>query len=207
VPRRRSGLEKMIAGKTGIRGVADTPLAVCSWPALMRDPSIAGPFAHVVAVDPPIHADATAALAALPGGGFAHMAWGAPEIDFTRAVARATLDLRPTLVGLYRELRERPVAGADLERLLRGDGVHPRPPELAARLIRVLRELGLVAWERDGAGHPACRVLEAPRTALEKSAAYRAYAARLAEAERRLAEAQPPERQRAPVSRPVAVAS
>ncbi len=75
--------------------------------------------------------------------------------------------------------------------MLRGDGAHPRSPELAARLVRVLRELGLVACERDGAGHPACRVLDAPRTALEKSAAYRAYAARLADAERRLAAALP----------------
>jgi hypothetical protein len=55
----------------------------------------------------------------------------------------------------------------------------------------VLRELGLVAFERDGAGHPACRVLDAPRTALEKSAAHRAYMARLADAERRLGTAMP----------------
>ena len=228
VPRRRAGLEKLIAGKTGIRGVADTPLAVCAWPALVRDPGIAAEFSHVVAVDPPIHADGESALAALPGGeaaaagsaagaaatgsaaaerGFAHMAWGAPEVDFARAVARASLDLRPSLIGLYRTLRERPVAGADLERVLHGDGVHPRTPELAARLVRVLRELGLVAYERDGAGHPACRVLDAPRTALEKSAAYRAYAARLAEAERRLAEALPPERPPVPARRPVVAAA
>ena len=57
----------------------------------------------------------------------------------------------------------------------------------------------LAGWKAQGAGHPACRVLDAPRTALEKSAAYRAYAARLAEAERRLAEALPqPERTVAP---------
>jgi single-stranded-DNA-specific exonuclease len=207
VPRRRAGLEKLIAGKTGIRGVADTPLAVCAWPALLRDPGIAAEFAHVVAVDPPIHAGAQAGLAALPGGGFAHMAWGAPEVDFARAVARASLDLRPSLIGIYRALRERAVAGADLERVLRGDGVHPRTPELAARLVRVLRELGLVAYERDGAGHPACRVLDAPKTALEKSAAYRAYAARLADAERRLAEALPPERPPVPARRPVVAAA
>jgi single-stranded-DNA-specific exonuclease len=210
VPRRRAGLEKMIAGKTGIRGIADTPLAVVSWAALARDPSIAATYEHVVAVDPPVHADAPDAFAALPGpaaGGFAHMAWGAPEIDFARAVTRSALDLRPSLIGLYRALRERPVAGADLERVLRGDGTHPRPPELAARLVRVLRELGLVAYERDGAGHPACRVLEAPRTELEKSAAYRAYAARLADAERRLADALPPERPRVPVRRSAAAAA
>jgi hypothetical protein len=122
-------------------------------------------------------------------------------------VTRANLDLRPSLIGLYRALRERPVAGADLERVLRGDGTHPRTPELAARLVRVLSELGLIAYERDGAGHPACRVLEAPRTELEKSAAYRAYAARLAEAERRLAGALPPESAAPPAAPAVAEAS
>ena len=207
LPRRRAGLEKMIAGKTGIRGVADSPLPVCTWADLVRDPSPAAPYAHVIAVDPPVHADLDAALAALPGEGFVHMAWGAPEVDFARAVTRASLDLRPSLIGLYRALRERPVAGADLEGVLRGDGVHPRSPELAARLVRVLRELGLVAYERDGAGHPACRVLDAPRTALEKSAAYRAYAARLADAERRLAAALPPERPRVPATRPAVAAA
>jgi hypothetical protein len=58
-------------------------------------------------------------------------------------------------------------------------------------MIRVLREIGVVAYERDGAGHPACRVLDAPKTALEKSAAHRAYMARLADAERRLATSLP----------------
>jgi hypothetical protein len=133
------------------------------------------------------------------------MAWGAPDGAFARAVARAALDLRPSLIGLYRALRERPVAGADLERVLRGDGTHARSPELAARLIRVLRELGLVALEHDGAGHRACRVLDAPRTELEKSDAYRAYAARLADAERRLDSALP-RREAAPAQPTVAAA-
>jgi single-stranded-DNA-specific exonuclease len=197
--RRREGLEKLIAGTTRIRGIADSgaaggPLPVCTWSALAADPSIAERFAHVIAVDPPAHGDADVLLGGLPapdGGGFAHLAWGPAEVEFALKVARASLDLRPSLIGLYRALREQPVAGPDLERVLRGDGAHPRSPEVAARLVRVLRELGLVAYERDGAGHPACRVLDAPATALEKSAAYRAYAARLADAERRLARALP----------------
>jgi single-stranded-DNA-specific exonuclease len=205
VSRRRAGLERMIAGKTGIRGIADSPLPVCSWADLAREPELAATYAHVVALDPAVHADLDEAFAALPGDGFAHMAWGAPEVEFARNVARETLDLRPSLIGLYRSLRERPAAGPDLERVLRGNGPHPRSPELAARLIRVLRELGLVAYERDGAGHPACRVLDAPRTALEKSAAYRAYAARLADAERRLATALP--RREAAPARPAVAAA
>ena len=72
VPRRRAGLEKTIAGKTGIRGIADTPLPVCSWADLARDPAPAAAYAHVVALDPPVHAAADEALAGLPGDGFAH---------------------------------------------------------------------------------------------------------------------------------------
>ena len=88
------------------------------------------------------------------------------EVEFARAVARAALDLRPSLIGLYRALRDRPVAGADLERVLRGDGAQPRSPEVAARMVRVLRELGLVAYERDGAATrpAACSTRRGPRS-------------------------------------------
>jgi hypothetical protein len=110
-------------------------------------------------------------------------------------------------VGLYRELRDQPVAGADLEHVLRGDGQHPRTPEVAARMIRVLREIGVVAYEHDGAGRPAARVLDAPKTALEKSAAHRAYMARLAEAERRLASSVPDRRTSLPPVQGPAVAA
>jgi single-stranded-DNA-specific exonuclease len=206
VARRRAGLEKLLAGQAGEGG--DLPVA--TWTALAAQPELASTYEHVVALDPPAHGDAEALLASLPapdGGGFAHMAWGAAERDFALAVARASLDLRPSLVGLYRELRERPVAGSDLERVLRGDGQHPRTPEVAARMIRVLREIGVVAYEHDGAGRPAARVLDAPKTALEKSAAHRAYMARLAEAERRLAASVPDGRPSLPpVQRPAVAA-
>ncbi|MEA2481126.1 MAG: single-stranded-DNA-specific exonuclease [Thermoleophilaceae bacterium] len=188
VARRRDGLERTIAGLGG-----DDPLPETSWDALAAEPSIASDFVHLVALDPPLAAAGEDLLAAAPGDGFAHLAWGAAESEFALAVARAGLDLRPALVVLYRALRDRPAAGADLEEVLRGDDGR-RTPQVAARLVRVLSELGLVAYERDGAGRPACRVLDAPRTALERSAAYRAYMARLAEAERRLA----PDRREAP---------
>ena len=193
VGRRRASLERLIAG------LGDAPLAVCSWDALERDPAIAEPYTHVAALDPPATEELDELLATAPapvGGGFSHRAWGAAESEFALAVARAGLDLRPQLIGLYRALRDRAAAGADLEALLRGEGVHPRSPEVAARMVRVLAELGLIAYEHDGAGHPAARVLDAPRTELERSAAYRAYMARLAAVERRLA---PP----APVQQPL----
>jgi single-stranded-DNA-specific exonuclease len=186
VSRRRASLERLIAG------LSDAPLAVCSWQALESDPSIAESYVHVVALDPPVSDELEELLATAPapvGGGFSHSAWGPAESEFALAVARAGLDLRPALVGLYRALREKPAAGGDLEDLLRGDGPHPRPPEVAARMIRVLSELGLIAYERDGAGHPAARVLDAPRTELERSPAYQSYMARLAAIEKRLAPA------------------
>jgi single-stranded-DNA-specific exonuclease len=215
VERRRAGLEKMIAGLSSLApdpspATVHRPLSTCSWTALAANPALAEPYTHVIALDPPAHADWEPLLASLPapeGGAFAHLAWGAAERDFALAAARASLDLRPALVGVYRQLRDRPAAGADLEHALRGDGQHPRTPEVAARMVRVLRDLGVVAYEHDGAGRPAARVLDAPKTALERSAAHRAYMARLADAERRLARSVPDRRPAAPAApAPVAAA-
>ena len=61
--------------------------------------------------------------------------------------------------------------------MLRGEGPQPRSAALAGRLVRVLSELDLVVLDREG---PALRLTEAPaRTALERSAAFRAYHLRL----------------------------
>ena len=54
--------------------------------------------------------------------------------------------------------------------------------------MAVLTELGLVACEPAASGY-AARVLEAPRTELDRSPTYRAAAERLAEAEAYLAAA------------------
>ena len=62
--------------------------------------------------------------------------------------------------------------------MLTGEGPQPRTPALAGRLLRVLAELDLVDLERGA--EPALRIVEAPaRTALEASAAFRAYHRRL----------------------------
>ena len=69
--------------------------------------------------------------------------------------------------------------------MLSGDGAQPRSAALAGRLVRVLAELGLVILEREA---PALTVAESPeRTALERSAAYRAYQHRLEDGLRFLA--------------------
>ena len=79
-----------------------------------------------------------------------------------------------TKEAVHRALRAaRHTGGEACEALLRGEGPQPRSAALAGRLVRVLAELDLVDFDREG---PALRAVEAPeRTALERSAAYRAY--------------------------------
>ena len=104
---------------------------------------------------------------------FTHLAWGEPELRFAEQMHELEYGLRASLVALYRGLRERGrVAGEELERLLRGDGPHGRSARLAARLVRVLAELGLVSLDRD---LPALAIAGTAPTALERSPAYRAY--------------------------------
>ena len=176
VPRRRAGLESLVAGiAQRVRTVEGRPcegLAIASWVELAADPEIAQPFEHIVALDPPAWRGGEALLAAAPGpgGAFAHLAWGPAEIEFALSVARRSLDMREELVALYKELRAAagPAAGDELEAVLRGPGAHPRSPTDAARLVRVLEEVRLVALEPG----PALRLLDAHRTELERSPTY-----------------------------------
>jgi single-stranded-DNA-specific exonuclease len=191
VARRREGLERLVAGIAARVDTGDDPLAppcerlgVVSWHALGSDPSLGAPYEHLLALDPPLDPGGEQLLARVPGSGFAHLAWGAEETEFALAVARHTLDLRGELKALYRELRREPVLeGERLEAVLRGSGPHPRSPELAGRLVRVLSELELVQLEGDATA-PRLRLAgDVRRTELERSPAYRAYQARLAAAE------------------------
>ena len=186
VERRRRGLEEVVAGIAGAVGdeCAECP-ALVSWDVLAADPGVVREFTHLIALDPPASPAERDLLAAAPSppGGFAHLAWGAAEAEFALGIARRDLHLRPAVAAVYRELRDAgPCAGRQLEDVLRGSGAHPRPPVLAARAVRVLVELGLLAFEPAAAGGYAARVLDAGRTELERSATYRACAERLADA-------------------------
>ena len=66
-------------------------------------------------------------------------------MDFALAVWRHGLHLRPALAECFRALRELDDSATPeaLERALRGQARYPRPVETCARLLRVLRELGL----------------------------------------------------------------
>jgi single-stranded-DNA-specific exonuclease len=163
IPRRLEGLRARCGG-----------FGLVSYHALERDSAPGLRAAHLVALDPPA-GEAQANLLQL-GAGFTHLAWGEAELRFAQHMHELEYGLRRSLTALYRALRPlRRVAGEEVERLLRGDGAHARPPRLAGRLVRVLTELELVQLDPD---RPALATSGAARTTLERSPAYRAYAKR-----------------------------
>jgi single-stranded-DNA-specific exonuclease len=148
--------------------------SLCSYAALEREPALAAAYTHLVALDPPAHSHHDALLRC--GRGFTHLAWGQAELRFAEQVHELEYGLRASLAALYRDARAAGGAeGETLEKMLRGDGPHPRSPALSGRLLRVLTELGLVLVHRD---RQALEVPAAERTALDRSAAFRAYEAR-----------------------------
>jgi len=144
---------------------------------LERRPDTLEAFPHVVVLDPPVTRDQDLRLRAGRGGQFTHLAWGEPELGFAQDVLTRTHDLRPPLAKLFRALRDAgPVAGDALGALLLADG---RSPRLAGRLLRVLDELELA--DVDAVDRRVAVRAGAQRTELDRSATYRAGAARLAE--------------------------
>jgi single-stranded-DNA-specific exonuclease len=163
VVRRLAGLRQRIGG-----------FCLSSYHDLELDPALSERFEHVVALDPPGCPEHERLLRC--GTGFAHLAWGEAELRFAQQMHDFEYDLRSSLVALYRSLRlRRSAAGAELERLLRGDASPGRPARLAGRLVRVLSELGLASLDRD---LPALAIAGGAQTALERSPAYRVYAHR-----------------------------
>jgi single-stranded-DNA-specific exonuclease len=157
--RRGTGLAGTIAalvhtGEPVLVVVADAPararqltgrlggFAITSWDALARDPAVADGYHHLVALDPPFHPDQEALLAAGHPAQMAHLAWGEPELRYSRDVLERDLALRPGLVGTYRALRD----GRSLLDALGDRGEIP-----AGRLLGVLLELGLAEVDDGGA--------------------------------------------------------
>jgi single-stranded-DNA-specific exonuclease len=159
--------------------------ALTSWRALELDPGLAAAYPHVVALDPPAHPALQALLEAGPPGAMAHLACGQDELRFSEHVHMRLHALREPLAAVYRALRD----GRELEPALRGDGPRPAPAVLAGRLLRVLDEAGLATVDRDAF---TARLLDAPGPVdLERSPAYAACTARLAEGQRWLTSARP----------------
>lgn len=160
VPRRLPGLRERTGG-----------FALIGYEALEATPELAAEAEQIVALDPPSSAARARLLTA--GSGYAVLAWGEAELRFAVQMHTLEYGLRTSLAALYRGLRSRGrVTGAELERLLRGDGPHDLPARLSGRLIRVLAELGLVSLDR---AVPALAIVTAEPTSLDRSPSYRAY--------------------------------
>jgi single-stranded-DNA-specific exonuclease len=188
----------VVCGRCGRDALANSAaqpeaaLVLADYSALVLQPGLASAFEHVVLVDPP-SSPGLRALASHPhrAGGYLHPAWGEAERSFALTVLEDELGLRAQLRSLFRGLRGRgTLAGEPLREALRGESRHRRSPELAARCVRVLQELGLVR----GAPNLAVRdlgVLSSEGIDLERSAAYRACRAQLEEGERYLESQKP----------------
>jgi single-stranded-DNA-specific exonuclease len=164
-------------------GMACEGARVADYAGLERDPELVADFDHVVLVDPPPSADLLALASRSPvEGGYLHRVWGDAEWRFALSAAATQLAQRPTLIALFRDLRDAGEAsGEELREVLAGKAPQARSPETAARCFRILAELGLVQGE-PAAGGGVVGVVSSEGTDLERSASYRAYSARHEEA-------------------------
>jgi single-stranded-DNA-specific exonuclease len=178
VPRRLEGLRTRAGGFT-----------LASYAELSLRPPATADFDQIVALDPPASRAEQGLLTA--GAGAVQLGWGPAELRFAEQVHEREYGLRPSLIALYRALRDRGWAsGEELEHLLRGDGPHGRSAPLAGRLIRVLLELELVSLDRN---LPALAIVRRPTpTALERSPSFRVYAERYEDGKRFLNSANHP---------------
>ena len=166
---------------TALADAPTTGLVLADWTALALRPRAPLAFRHVVLIDPP-PSDALESLAraaaepvAIGGGSasYLHLAWGAAEADLAERLFDWEWNLRAANRDIWRSLAATggEAAGPDLRSLLAGESAYPRTPELAARSLSVLSELGLCEWRPDGAGS-ALRVLSSEKTDLRRSRAY-----------------------------------
>ena len=171
----------------------ESGLALTDYAALERQPELAASFEHVVLVDPPrCEADERRASLASADGGFLHAPWTEAEVEFASQALEEQWATREGVAAAYRALRQTgDVKGKRLREALAGAGNPPLCPAASARRFRVLRELGLVQGSPEG-GAGVVRVLSSVRTDLQRSAAFRAYSAKLSEDQRYLTRAKLP---------------
>jgi single-stranded-DNA-specific exonuclease len=166
-------------------------LVLADWTSVALRPDAPLAFQHVVLIDPPPSepmeelAWATTEPATIGGrsASYVHLAWGPAEADLAERLLDWEWNLRAAIRDIWRGLAGAGGEAADtqLRSLLSGDSAYPRTPELAARSVRVLSELGLCEWLPNGGG-PVLRVLSSERTELGRSRAYGACVARHQEA-------------------------
>jgi hypothetical protein len=166
---------------------AASGLALTDYAALATTPDLASHFEHVVLVDAPGSAvDAervAAAYSETAAGGFLHPLFSAAGASFSLNVLARQAPSRETIVGVFKALRGGgQLSGSDLRAALAGPGPHALDPETAARSLRVLLELGLVAGSTS-AGDGVVGVVSSEGTDLEHSAAFRVYSKEHSEAQ------------------------
>jgi hypothetical protein len=164
--------------------LAEPPAAgmvLVDWTAIALRPETPGGFRHLVVVDPP----PSQALESLvgTGDGYLHLAWGPAELELTERLLGREWEVRAATGEIWRALRDGggEAGGAELRSLLQGGSGYPRTPEVAARCVRVLEELGLGKW-RTGRAAAFLRVLSSEKTDLRRSRTYAACLARRQEA-------------------------
>jgi hypothetical protein len=187
-PRRfGAALPRIACGRCGVTSLdaalAEPPaagLVLADWTALAQRPDAARRFRPVVLVDPP-PSEALDGLAstAETAGAYLHLCWGPAELELTERLLARDWELRAPIGEIWRGLGEAggEAQSEELRSLLEGDAGYARSPEVAARCVRVLGELGLGEWTCDR-GNRILRVLSSERTELARSRAYGACLAR-----------------------------
>jgi single-stranded-DNA-specific exonuclease len=175
---------------------AEAGLILADWSAIARRPPAPRRFQHVVLIDPPpsAAAESLATQGRASGEGFAagsaasgylHVAFGPAEVEFSERLLARDWQLRGAIGEIWRELAAAggEAEGAALRSVLAGGSRYERTPEVAARCVYALDELGLCGWRADSAAG-SLRVLSSERTDLGQSRAYAACLARHQEATR-----------------------
>jgi len=112
-------------------------------------PELVAKFPQVVALDPAYSASQAEALRS--GQGLFHAVHGASEYEFAEKAISHRFDLTVQLRELFLKLRDADqIRGELLRSLLVGDPASPRSPEMAASMVRILREVNLVQTEGQG---------------------------------------------------------
>lgn len=151
-------------------------LLVSDWTSVSRSPELTAEFEHLVVLDPPVlEAPAEVVYGARGSGGFLHALLAPPE-ELALRCWEAEWGLRPALAEIYRSVGGSgcaELAGEGLRAALSGSGPFPRTPEISARCVRILVELG-IAELLDGGDARLLRVVSSEKTDLERSGAWRA---------------------------------
>ena len=185
----RLSRDHVAAALQGLRA-AGSGVALADWSALGAAPGLGEGFVHIVIVDPAPFAHLEDIARA--GCGYLHTLCSQRDTELSLRALAEDWPQRETLAWHFRALQRaaggESLAAADAHATLSGAGhPYPRAPEVAARYVRVLEEVGLVRWHGSGAQR-SLGVVSSEGIDLGQSPAFRAYGERLEEGKRWLNE-------------------